>query len=52
MPGGKAQLIMKTGIEMDFTKFLYYLDADGDVARKARQVAGARRSDDAEDDDE
>ena len=43
MPKGKAQKIAPAGIEMDYSKYLYYLDGDGDVARKERQVGGSKR---------
>jgi len=42
-PKGKAQKVANAGIEMDYSKFLYYLDGDGDVARKERQVGGSKR---------
>ena len=42
-PKGKAQKVANAGIEMDYSKYLYYLDADGDVARKERQVGGSKR---------
>ena len=42
-PKGKAQKVAAAGIEMDYSKYLYYLDADGDVARKERQVGGSKR---------
>lgn len=42
-PKGKAQRIAPAGIEMDYSKYLYYLDGDGDVARKERQVGGSKR---------
>ena len=29
---------------MDYSKYLYYLDGDGDVARKERQVGGSKRA--------
>src|SRR5215510_6875809 len=37
-PKGKAQKIANAGIEMDYSKYLYYLDGVGDVARKGRHV--------------
>ncbi|MBL0214231.1 MAG: hypothetical protein IPQ07_10110 [Myxococcales bacterium] len=43
MPKGKAQKVAAAGIEMDYSKYLYYLDGDGDVARKERQVGGSKR---------
>ena len=42
-PKGKAQKIADAGIEMDYSKYLYFLDSDGDVARKERQVGGSKR---------
>ena len=42
-PKGKAQKVASAGIEMDYSKYLYYLDGDGDVARKERQVGGSKR---------
>ena len=42
-PKGKPQLIHRAGIDMDYSKYLYYLDGDGDVARKERQVGGSKR---------
>ena len=42
-PKGKAQKIAATGIELDYSKYLYFLDGDGDVARKARALGGGGR---------
>ncbi len=42
-PKGKAQKVVSAGIAMDYSKYLYYLDGDGDVARQARQVGGSKR---------
>ena len=42
-PKGKASKVANPGIEMDYSKYLYFLDSDGDVARKARQVGGSPR---------
>ncbi len=42
-PKGKAAKVASAGIEMDYSKYLYYLDGDGDVARKERQVGGSKR---------
>jgi DNA-binding protein HU-beta len=42
-PKGKAQKVAAAGIDMDYSKYLYYLDGDGDVARKERQVGGSKR---------
>jgi hypothetical protein len=43
MPKGKASKVAAAGIDMDYSKYLYYLDGDGDVARKERQVGGSKR---------
>jgi hypothetical protein len=40
---GKAAKVATAGIEMDYSKYLYFLDGDGDVARKERQVGGSKR---------
>ena len=42
-PKGKAAKVANAGVEMDYSKYLYYLDSDGDVARQARQVGGSKR---------
>jgi hypothetical protein len=42
-PKGKATKVADAGVEMDYSKYLYYLDGDGDVARKERQVGGSKR---------
>ena len=42
-PKGKASKIVSAGIQMDYGKYLYYLDSDGDIARKERQVGGSKR---------
>lgn len=42
-PKGRASKVAAAGIDMDYSKYLYYLDGDGDVARKERQVGGSKR---------
>ncbi|MFZ5478234.1 MAG: hypothetical protein ACOZNI_15815 [Myxococcota bacterium] len=42
-PKGKATKVVNAGIQMDYSKYLYYLDGDGDIARKERQVGGSKR---------
>ena len=42
-PKGKASKVAAAGIDMDYSKYLYFLDRDGDVARKERQVGGSKR---------
>jgi len=42
-PKGKPQKVANAGIEMDYSKYLYFLDGDGDVARKERQIGGSKR---------
>jgi hypothetical protein len=39
-PKGKAQKVAAAGLEMDYSKYIYYLDGDGDVARKERHLGG------------
>ena len=41
-PKGKAQKIAATGLELDYSRYIYFLDGDGDVARKARALGGGR----------
>ena len=42
-PKGKQVKVASPGIELDYSKYLYFVDADGDVARNARQVGGSKR---------
>jgi len=42
-PKGKSTKIADAGVELDYSKYLYFLDGDGDVARKERQVGGSKR---------
>jgi hypothetical protein len=42
-PKGKAEKVASPGIEMDYSRFIYFLDGDGDVARKERSSGGAGR---------
>jgi len=42
-PKGKASKVAAAGVDMDYSKYLYYLDGDGDIARKERQVGGSKR---------
>ena len=42
-PKGRASKVAAAGIEMDYSKYLYFLDSDGDIARQARQVGGSKR---------
>jgi hypothetical protein len=42
-PKGKAMKVATTGIELDYSKYIYFLDGDGDVARKARALGGGGR---------
>ena len=41
-PKGKAVKVAAVGLDLDYSKYLYYLDSDGDVARKARASGGRR----------
>jgi hypothetical protein len=42
-PKGKPRLIEDAGIEMDYSRYLYFLDGDGDISRKARAQGGGKR---------
>src|SRR3569623_2688315 len=42
-PKGKAAKVAAAGVEMDYSKILYYLDGDGDIARKESQDGGSKR---------
>lgn len=39
-PKGKAVKVASTGLDMDYSRYIYYLDGDGDVARKQRALGG------------
>jgi hypothetical protein len=39
-PKGKPQKVADVGLDMDYSKYLYFLDSDGDVARKERKLGG------------
>lgn len=40
---GKAVRVASVGVDMDYSQYIYYLDGDGDVARKERKNAGAKK---------
>jgi hypothetical protein len=42
-PKGKASKVAATNLELDYSRYLYYVDGDGDVARKERAVGGGGR---------
>ncbi|HLY98138.1 MAG TPA: hypothetical protein VKT33_03640 [Candidatus Angelobacter sp.] len=35
-----AEKVKKLGLERDYTKFLYFIDGDGNISRKAKSGAG------------
>lgn len=37
---GKPKKIAETGLKLDYSRYIYYLDGDGDVARKERALGG------------
>lgn len=41
-PKGRAHRVAKTDLDLDYSRYLYFLDSDGDVARKARAHGGSR----------
>ena len=42
LPKGKARKVAETDLELDYGRYLYFLDSDGDVARKERASGGRR----------
>lgn len=42
-PKGRAAKVASTGLEMDYSRYIYFLDGDGDVARKERALGGSPR---------
>jgi hypothetical protein len=42
-PRGRAELIAEAGVEMDYARYLYFVDGDGDVARMDRGVPPPRK---------
>ena len=42
-PKGEPEMIEDPGVEMDYSKYIYFLDGDGDIARKERASGGGRR---------
>jgi hypothetical protein len=42
-PKGRAEKVAATGIELDYSRYIYFLDKDGDVARKERALGGGGR---------
>jgi hypothetical protein len=43
-PKGKAIKVASPGVDLDYSRYIYYLDGDGDVARKARNVGGKKKA--------
>lgn len=41
---GKARKIAEAGVDMDYSRYIYYLDGDGDIARKERALGGGRKA--------
>jgi hypothetical protein len=41
---GKPKTIADTDLDLDYTRYIYFLDGDGDVARKERAQGGKRKS--------
>ena len=39
-PKGKPEKVAATNLDLDYSRYLYYLDGDGDVARKERALGG------------
>lgn len=43
-PKGRAEKVAATNLDLDYSRYLYFLDSDGDVARKERATGGGRRA--------
>ncbi len=41
---GRAQKVAAAGLEMDYSRYIYFLDKDGDVARKERALGGRSKT--------
>jgi len=42
-PKGKPQKVAEAGVDLDYANYIYFLDSDGDIARKARANGGGGR---------
>ena len=42
-PKGRPQKVASAGVDLDYSQYIYFLDSDGDVARKARANGGGGR---------
>jgi hypothetical protein len=42
-PKGKPQKVASAGVDLDYSSYIYFLDSDGDIARKARASGGGRK---------
>ena len=42
-PKGRPQKVASAGVDLDYSQYIYFLDSDGDIARKARATGGGRR---------
>ena len=43
-PKGQPRKIADTGLKLDYSNFIYFVDGDGDVARNERAVGGRSKS--------
>lgn len=43
-PKGKPRKVADTGLDLDYSQYIYFLDGDGDVARKGRASGGGGRT--------
>lgn len=39
---GKAHRVVPCGIDLDYSRYIYFLDSDGDVSAKPRKNAGKK----------
>lgn len=43
-PKGRPKKIASTGLALDYSRYLYFLDSDGDVSRKERALGGKAKT--------
>jgi hypothetical protein len=41
-PAGKARKVLSVGVDQDYSRYIYFLDSDGDIAAKERASGGKR----------
>jgi len=44
LPKGRPARVAATGLKLDYGRYIYFIDKDGDVARNERALGGGRRA--------